>query len=191
MATEGVRRSGRVRNPVKTYAVEQQDVEAAAPVPKRKRKAAISDDAAEDDHAVRAPAKRSKKKASAADLSSDAAFEVEEEVAKKPAKKPAKKGKKADWPPPLDQQVRVPPHSKYYPVPVGPKSEKGKGWHGDAAELRIQRTESRVRQLAPGEKEVRLRPYVDFADEEYDKFLERANTQKMVCAMTHLHPEVY
>ncbi|KAK3094260.1 hypothetical protein LTR53_019505, partial [Teratosphaeriaceae sp. CCFEE 6253] len=89
------------------------------------------------------------------------------------------KGKRSDDPLPLDQQVRIPPHSKKYPVPEYPKSEKSKGWHGDAAELRIERTKSRIAQLKPGQKETRLRQYVAEPDEEYENFLERANTQKM------------
>ncbi|KAK3073584.1 hypothetical protein LTR53_004683, partial [Teratosphaeriaceae sp. CCFEE 6253] len=95
MAVEGVRRLARVRNPVKTYAAQQEDVGAIASAPKRRKPVAVND------MAIQAPARKRKKKASSVDADSDAAFEAEEiEV----VKKPTKKGKRSDDPLPLDQQ---------------------------------------------------------------------------------------
>ncbi|KAK3082592.1 hypothetical protein LTR53_020198, partial [Teratosphaeriaceae sp. CCFEE 6253] len=100
MAVEGVRRSARVRNPVKTYAAQQEDVGAIASAPKRKKPVAATDDAV-NDMAIQAPARKRKTKASSVDADSDAAFEAEGiEV----VKKPTKKGKRSDDPLPLDQQ---------------------------------------------------------------------------------------
>ncbi|TKA71012.1 hypothetical protein B0A55_06030 [Friedmanniomyces simplex] len=180
-ATDGLRRSARVRNPAKNYAAEQAEQEVSAPTPKLKRKV-VSSGPGFDGGPVSAPSKKRKQAipSSSAVLSDPAndssEFEVEEPV-KEP---PPKKSKKAKGPLPLGQQERVWPHSKIYPLPGTAKSKmKGSVWHGDAAELRIQRTKSRTPMLAPGQKETRLRSYIPEPTEEYDTFLDRVNTQKM------------
>ncbi|KAK5746377.1 hypothetical protein LTR17_000757 [Elasticomyces elasticus] len=184
MATvEEPRRSGRVRNAVKTYATEQAELAVKAPAPQRKRKAVTQ---AEDDD--QEPASAPRKKLKHARLSSDAAVpeddqesadNFESEVEKPVKKKAPKKGKKTAGAIPLDQQVRVPPHSKIYPLPEVAAMKKGSGWHGEAASLRIERTKSRVAKLAPGENEKRLRAYVPGPTDEYEVLAHRANTQKM------------
>ncbi|KAK5711703.1 hypothetical protein LTR15_012298 [Elasticomyces elasticus] len=180
---EEPRRSGRVRHVVKTYATEQAELAVKAPAPQRKRKA-VTKAKDDDDEPASAPRKKLKQ----ARLSSDAAVpeddqesadDYESEIEEPVKKKAPKKGKKTGGAIPLDQQVRVPPHSKIYPLPEFAAAKKGPGWHGEAASLRIERTKSRVAKLAPGATEVRLRAYVARPADEYEVLAHRANTQKM------------
>ena len=178
MATSAVRRSGRARNTVKSYADEQEVPTAAASVAKPKtastatKRKSLAEDSPE-------PLRKKPKTKKQADLD-DADFDGDNNsspVAKKAAKSSTTKRKKGD-PPPLDEQTREKPHSKIYPQ-TKQVATKAKGWHGDAAELRIEHAKSRIQPLLPGQKETRLRPFVTVPGDEYETFLHRASTQKM------------
>lgn len=142
MATEGVRRSGRTRKQVKTYAEEQaeeNDIAAAAAPPAKRRKKVIKEEADFSEHA-----------------------EANDDAFLAPAPKRAKKA---------TQAVIDPSADNYNDFLVGktstastslPKSKlrlpKDDGnWHADTAEQRIARTKSKVRALMPGQEETRLR----------------------------------
>ncbi|KAK3624818.1 hypothetical protein LTR56_020783 [Elasticomyces elasticus] len=193
---EEPRRSGRVRNAVKTYATEQAELAVKAPAPQRKRKAVTK--AKDNDYE---PASAPRKKLKQARLSSDAAVpeddqesadDYESEIEEPVKKKAPKKGRKTAGAIPLDQQVRVPPHSKIYPLPEVKRTAattwqggydyerpEGSAWHGEAAHARMERAKSRVPKLAPGQTEKRLRAYVAEPDDKYRALEEKANTEKM------------
>jgi hypothetical protein len=199
LANEGVRRSGRARKPVQSYAAEQAedaDTSTTRPTAATKKRKQLADGAAADLENSSPPAKRVKKSAAVdrayraeplSDPAEDALASGAESVEPKKAKKAAAKRKRGD-PPPLDEQIRVKPHSKIYPLPEQVKA-KAKVWHGDAAENRIQRAKSKVSPLQPGLEETRLRPFVSGPGEEYETFLERAKTQKMVVLARERAPE--
>ncbi|KAK3671900.1 hypothetical protein LTR78_008266 [Recurvomyces mirabilis] len=188
MATDGVRRSGRARKAVTTYADEQAEDILATKVPvskstkapkvtKQKPSPGDGESAVLSD-SPEPPAKRTKT-AKQADKD-DATFDTSDTsspVAKKASKKSKTKRKKGD-PPPLDEQVRQGFHSKIYPQTKKITLQE-KGWHGEAAEFRIERARSKTQPLLPGQQEKRLRSFVEVPGDEYETFLHRATTQKM------------
>ncbi|KAK5115004.1 hypothetical protein LTR85_010042 [Meristemomyces frigidus] len=154
MATEGLRRSTRVRKTVKSYAVEQaeetDELALKAPPPKRKKKNAATDDA---DVQITVP-----------DMSSD----VEVTKAIKNGSKKVKVSKTI-----VDEPASSQPSKKRKKVTANTN------WHAEAAENRIIRTKQQTKKLAPGKEETRLRAYVDVPSDKYHRFVESANTQRM------------
>ena len=146
METDGLRRSGRIRKPVKTYAQEQaegaDELALIAPPPKRKKESAvtdITDDANDADFAgpsaevdVTKATKKRGKKSKTTKQDAD-----EEETA---ASEPAKKRKRAST------------TTKRAPADTS--------WHAVAAERKIAKAKSQIRKVLPGREEKRLRAFV-------------------------------
>ena len=135
METDGVRRSTRVRKPVKTYAVEQAEendlIFANAPLePKRKRKAPL-----DDEHSDSETSKPTKK---AAKNMKSKTTQIDDDDAADGATTSSKPTRAAS----LSKPKRASTNSS---------------WHASAAERRIAVSKRNVRQLSPGEEETRLR----------------------------------
>ena len=130
MATEGLRRSTRIRKPVKSYAAEQAEEDEAplkAAPTKRKRKAATDGDDDEDSVDTAKPAKKAPKKAKSTKQNET---DDAEERPKKAAKASSSKAK---------------------------RTATNRSWHADAAERRIAVNNRNVTKLRPGQQEARLR----------------------------------
>lgn len=158
MATQDVRRSTRVRKPVKSYAAEQ----------------AQQAEEAEELALSAPPSKRKKKGANKVDTDvgySPADASPEAKVAKT-TKKPGRKAK-------VSKQIEDDP------APSQPSKKRkiaattNTSWHASAAENRIIRTKQQIKTLAPGKEEKRMRGYVELLSDKYYRFLESANTQRM------------
>jgi len=145
METEGLRRSGRIRKPVKTYAQEQ------------------AEDADADELAFNAPPPKRQKRNTPIDLTDDLdhADPVTASVGAQKSKTITKRGKKA--------KVTEQDDDADEPAPSQASKKRKKGtagvkatsadtsWHAAAAERRIAARQKRVRSLAPGQEEQRLR----------------------------------
>ncbi|KAK4549665.1 hypothetical protein LTR36_004966 [Oleoguttula mirabilis] len=158
MATDGLRRSTRVRRAVKSYAAEQaeeaDELALKGPPTKRKKKIADADDADVQFAAA------------------DASSEVEvTKVIKKRGKK-TKVSKEI-----VDEPVPSQPSKKR--KKAASTAKRDNDWHASAAENRIIRTKQQTKKLAPGAEETRLRAYVDVPSDKYHRFVESANTQRM------------
>ncbi|KAK5133978.1 hypothetical protein LTR08_007098 [Meristemomyces frigidus] len=165
MATEGLRRSTRVRTAVKSYADEQaeKDSELALNAPlKRKKKTADADESTSG-----APPTKRKKKSGDEDEAYSAPDLALDVTTRKRGKK-AKSTKAA-----TDDLTEAKPRKK------PKKAAADVSWHAAAAETRIARNIQRIEPLAPGEDKERLRPYVEEPSDQYRRFLKSARTQRM------------
>lgn len=153
MATEGLRQSTRVRQPVKNYAEqalqnEEDELASNAPPPKRKRKKSVDD--VESNHGAAKAPKRAKKVAKAPEGSSPKASSAA--GGKKPAKATSSKPK---------------------------RSTTNNSWHADAAERRIAVSKRNTEKLGPDEPETRLREHVTEPSQSYHNALKKANKERM------------
>jgi hypothetical protein len=132
MATEGLRRSGRARKAVKTYAEEQAEDHAATQTKRTKRKA----------NSMNVP-----------DLDATKA-------AKKP-KKVVKSATPPASPTTTQNKKTVRPKAKASKATASKtRTTSDRSWHEAAAEKRIAINNRAAKNLRPGEEEYRLREYV-------------------------------
>ena len=150
METESLRRSTRVRKPVKHYAAEQaeeDEIVLSAPPPKRKKKATAEDDDANTFENSK-PAKKATKKTTTHD---DVANRDEDS---KPSKNNTNKTRVIKQVYATDEGPVVAEASS---KPKPKRTATNSSWHADAAERRIAVRNRNVRQLAPGQTETRLK----------------------------------
>ncbi|WPH01894.1 e3 ubiquitin-protein ligase zswim2 [Acrodontium crateriforme] len=154
MANGGLRRSTRARKPVNNYADElaEQDAFATDRKPTKMAKPAKQQTKSGEDDSMKL---------------TDHYPSVK--TTKKRSRKPDTEVVEHEGLPP----IQTPSEKKTKKSPVNAS------WHEDAAEARAERTRSRIKQLAPGQAEKRLRPYVNAPNEKFGRYLKSATTQRM------------
>ena len=160
MATEGLTRSTRVRTAAQTYADEQaEDAKLALSAPSKQKKKSELDLAASRE-----------RKRTTNNEDNDDCLDLDD--APKTATK--KRGKQAK---PKDTAADDSAEPK--PTKKPKKAATNTNWHASAAETRIVRNNQRIKKLAPGHDERRLRVYVEEPSDKYHRFFKSANTQRM------------
>ncbi|KAM0715668.1 hypothetical protein Q7P37_009166 [Cladosporium fusiforme] len=197
--TQITRRSARTRKPVTTFAEEQAVQQAITVAPPAKRKK-VSADVEEDNP----PAKKTKPSrvlpkqefeyTAPIVAEPDANDEDFKSPPKKKTKKTTTKGKKAIGKVDSKGVMRLivttkrPPGERkppqVWPVPERKNATKGKSFNlaailAESFEDRRERQISKIRRLDEGETEKRLKTHVPHATDSYNKFLDRARTQRM------------
>lgn len=142
-----VRRSGRTRMAVTTYADEQaEDLTALKPAPKRKRAIPTDDDAFSEPEAVAARPKKKQKATKSTKASTDAKDQAVKRLVTTEKRPPGEKRPPRVWDVP--KQPRK---------PKDPKASSLAALMAESFEDRYQRQMSRIPRLKPGQPETRLK----------------------------------